>query len=59
MSDTLNIRVFQNDKERLKVAVMDEAKTFCEMIDCIDEPIGLDSTTTSCGIKVRIEATVE
>lgn len=36
--------VFENDKERIKAAIRKKAENFCEMIDCVDEPPGLDYT---------------
>jgi len=51
--------VFANDKERIKKAIMEEAKNFCDMIDCVDEPPTLEYAVTKYGVKVRLEANIE
>ncbi len=50
--------VFENDKERIKQAVMEEAKNFCDMIDCVDEPPGLDYSVNKYGVNVVIKADI-
>lgn len=53
------MKVFENDKQRIKEAVEEEAKNFCEMIDCVDEPPALDYRVEKYGVKIRIVAEVD
>ena len=53
------MKVFDCDKERIKEAVMEEAKNFCKMIDCADEPPALEYNVNKYGVKVKIEASIE
>lgn len=46
--------VFKNEKEAMKAAVRKEVENFCDMIDCVDEPPGLDYTVEAYGIKITI-----
>ncbi len=50
------MEVFDCDKERIKAAVMKEAKNFCDMIDCAEEPPALDYMVEQYGVRLRIEA---
>jgi hypothetical protein len=51
--------VSENDKEKMKRVVMEEAKEFCDAIDCVDDAQPLDFTVTKDGVKLRIEAEIE
>ena len=53
------MRVFYCDKERVKEAVMEEAKNFCDMIDCVDEPPELRYKVSKHGVLVEIEVSIE
>lgn len=53
------MKVFENEKQRIKQAVMEEAKNFCDMIDCVDEPPALVYEVNKNGVKVKIEAAIE
>lgn len=53
------VKVFNDDKERIKRAVMEEAVNFCEMIDCVDEPPALEYTVNKYGVKIKITAEIE
>lgn len=53
------MKVFENDVERIKEAVKSEVDNFCNMLDCVDEPPGLDYTVIKYGIKIRIVAEVD
>jgi hypothetical protein len=55
----MKVKVFESDKERIKEAVMEEAKNFCDMIDCVDEPPALDYSVNKYGVKITITAEVE
>jgi len=51
--------IFTNDKDKIKQAVMEEAVNFCEMIDCVDEPPGLDYSVNKYGVRIKISAEIE
>lgn len=51
--------IFENQKEQIKAAIMEEAKNFCDMIDCVDEPPGLKYQVSKFGVNVTIEATLQ
>lgn len=53
------MKVFDCDKERIKEAVMEEAKNFCDMIDYVDEPPALKIYANKYGVNVKIEASIE
>lgn len=53
------MKVFTNGKDQIKEAIMEEAKNFCDMIDCVDEPPALDYTVNKYGVKIRIVAELE
>jgi len=55
---TKPMKPFQNDKDRIKQAVMEEAQNFCDMIDCVDEPPALEYTVTKYGVTVKIAAEI-
>ena len=48
--------VFNSDLERMKYAVKEAAADFCDMLDCVDEPFGLDYTTKRYGVEVKINS---
>ena len=52
-------KMFKDDKERIKEAIMEEAKNFCDMIDCVDNPPALDYTVVTYGVKIKITADIE
>ena len=53
------MKVFNDDREKIKEAVMEECKNFCDMIDCVDEPPALDYRVEKYGVKIRIIVEVE
>lgn len=48
----------ESEKKRLKETIMDIAKEYCDMIDCISDslPVGLDFEIIRNGFKVKIDA---
>lgn len=53
------VNVFDNDKERVKAAVMKEAESFCKMIDCAEEPVALRADVSRYGVNVIIDVSIE
>lgn len=52
--------IFESEKDQIKAAVMEEAKSFCEMLDFVDAgQIGLAYDVVRYGVKVKIEASVK
>lgn len=54
----MTIRVFYNEKQKLKEVFEEEAKNFLDMIDCVDETPALDYTVMKHGVKIRIVAEI-
>ena len=57
-SNPSKMKVFTNDKDRIKQAIIEEVKNFCDMIDCTDEPPGLDYSVVRCGVEIKISASI-
>ena len=54
----MTTKIFQSDKERLKEAVKESVAEYCNMIDCVTEPISLDLKFNKYGCTIRINAEV-
>ena len=45
-----------NDRDKLKKFIIEVASDAANMVDCIDEPLGLEYTITGDSMRVRIDA---
>ena len=50
------MKVFKDDKERIKEAVTEEVQNYCGMLDCTIEPHCLHYESVRYGIRVIIDA---
>ena len=48
-----------SDKEKIRELIMQEAKNFCDMINCVDDPPCLEYNISQDGIKISITAEIE
>lgn len=51
--------VFETEHQRARKAVESAFKSYLDMLECVDEPVGLDYTTMIYGVRIRIDLTVE
>lgn len=48
-----------NRLEAIKKLVMQRAADYCGMLDCVDDPVGLDCSYIEDGIKIEIKTSIE
>ena len=46
--------VFENEGKMIAHLVKEEMKGFIAMLDCMDDPVGLEYTSTNSGVKLTI-----
>jgi len=44
----------EEQKKTLKAYAREEVETFCDMLDCVDHPVGLTSKTTTMKGKFKV-----